>query len=392
MKRILHVVGRMDRAGAETFIMNCYRQINRTAVQFDFVVISGTQGAYDVEIEGMGGRIYRIAPPNLTNLARFLMQLRKIMVEHGPYSAVHSHIYLLSGLVMYVAQRANVPVRIAHSHSTQDGQANSALRTLYRTWMRFLLRRHATHFLGCSSQACQQLFGSAPVGCPPGRVLRNGIEVPKLFKVESRKAVREELGVQGSKIVLGHVGRFEYPKNQSFLVEILGTFSNTEPSVTLVLVGDGSQRSDVEKQAICLGLSESVIFTGVRDDVNRILGAFDVFVFPSFYEGLGLAVIEAQAAGIPCVISDALPPEVDIGLGLVEQVPLNAGISAWMEAIRRGANRQQGVDAGTTAEALRRSGYDISSVVQTLIQIYSDRKESFSFGCGPHVASADGGW
>ena len=125
-----------------------------------------------------------------------------------------------------------------------------------------------------------------------------------------------------------------------------------------------------------LGLSRSVVFTGVRDDVNRIVAAFDVFVFPSLYEGLGLAVIEAQALGIPCVISDAIPPEVDIGLGLVERVSLRAGVGAWLEAIRRAAGRQHRTDAVSRAEALGRSGYDISSVVQTLCQVYAHENVS----------------
>jgi glycosyltransferase EpsF len=379
MKRILHVIGCMDRAGTETFIMNCYRQIDRTAIQFDFVVISGEQGAYDAEIESMGGRIYRVARPKLINLAQFMIQLRKVMVEHGPYSAVHSHVYLLSGLVMSAAQWARVPVRIAHSHSTQDGQANSTRRNLYRSSMKFLIRRHATQFLGCSSPACQQLFGPTSLSRYRAQVVRNGIDIPKPVNVESKNAVRQALGLQDSKIVLGHVGRFEYPKNQSFLVDLLQMLSKEEPSASLVLVGDGSQRCDVENQAAHLGLSRSVVFAGIRDDVNRILTAFDVFVFPSFYEGLGLAVIEAQAAGIPCIVSESIPPEVDIGLGLVEKVSLDAGINVWIEAVRRGANRPR-VDAATRADALRKSGYAISSVVEILMQVYSDENVGLAPG------------
>jgi glycosyltransferase EpsF len=143
------------------------------------------------------------------------------------------------------------------------------------------------------------------------------------------------------------------------------------PSAMLVLVGDGSERAEIASKVARLGLNRSVVFTGVREDVNRLVSAFDVFLFPSFYEGLGLAVIEAQALGIPCVISDAIPPEVDIGLGLVEKLSLQQSTSTWIEAIRRRADRKQGIASEATADALRGSGYDISSVVATLYQVYA---------------------
>ena len=194
MKRVLHVVGPMDRAGSETFVMNCYRQTDRAAVQFDFVVISGAKGAYDAEIEKLGGRIYRIPHPKLRNPALFLRRLRRIIIEHGPYSAVHSHIYLLSGLVMYCARSAGIPVRIAHSHSTQDGRASRVPRRLYRFIMRLLIRRNATQLLGCSSEACRQLFGTARVNDLPVRVLRNGITMRNRRAMNRGKPPGKSLG------------------------------------------------------------------------------------------------------------------------------------------------------------------------------------------------------
>ena len=167
------------------------------------------------------------------------------------------------------------------------------------------------------------------------------------------------------------MGRFEHPKNQSFLIDILQRLLESDSSATLVLVGDGSERPEIESKVARLGLSGSVVFTGVREDVNRIVSAFDVFVFPSFYEGLGLAVIEAQALGVPCVISDAIPSEVDMGLGLIEKVSLRESTSAWIEAIIRTTNLPPRMDSGMITEAVRRSGYDISSVVDTLYQVYA---------------------
>lgn len=352
--RILHVVTYMGRGGLETMLMNYYRAIDRTKVQFDFLTHRDFRADYDDEIEALGGKIYRL--PNLNPFSRgYLGALDRFFGEHPEYRIVHSHLDCMAGIPLKYAKKHGVPVRIGHAHnSSQPRDAKYLLKLFYKR----MIAGQATQLFACSEEAGRWMFGNADF-----RVLNNAIDAGKYaFDADIRSTVRRELGLPADALVVGHVGRFDPQKNHRFLVEI---FEKMPEDARLLLVGDGVLRPDVEQQAETLGIRDRILFTGVRTDVDRLLQAMDVFLFPSLFEGLGIVAVEAQAAGLPCLISDGVPMACK-ATELVTQIPLSAGAKAWAEAAKNAAGTSRRVTTGEIAEA----GFDIAENAQWLEQFY----------------------
>ncbi|NOU70903.1 glycosyltransferase [Paenibacillus sp. LMG 31458] len=325
--RILHVVVNMNRGGAETLLMNLYRNIDRTKIQFDFLTCK--EGAFDAEIIEMGGTIHRI--PYVTDIGhtKYIQALDHFFTANPYYRIVHAHMDKMSGFVLRSAKKAGLPIRIAHSHNTSS-EGGIAAKT-YKWVAGTFITSCATHFLACSSRAAKWLFSSKQ---NKTMILKNGIESDKYaFSPEVREQVRQELNLSPESYVVGHVGRFAHQKNHSFLIDIFAELTPYHPNAVLVLVGVGKLRQDIEKKVRDLNLMNKVLFLGVRSDINRLLQAFDVFVFPSWHEGFGIAAIEAQAAGLHCILSNVIPKEVDMGLQLVDYLPLN-NKKVWINKIK----------------------------------------------------------
>lgn len=348
--RILHVVVNMNRGGAETLLMNLYRNIDRTKVQFDFLTCK--PGAYDAEIAELGGTLHRI--PYITDVghAGYIKALDHFFASHPEYAVVHSHMDKMSGYALRSAKRAHVPVRIAHSHNTssEGGFAAKAYKWVAGQY----IKRSATHFLACSSKAAQWLFADRGNQTP---ILKNGIECDKFaFSLKLRGDIRGELGIPENTFVIGHVGRFAHQKNHSFLIDMFAQLSKNKPDTVLFLVGDGPLRADIEERVRDLNLTNKIKFLGIRSDIHQLLQAFDIFVFPSLHEGLPVSLIEAQAAGLPCVISDVISPEADMGIDLVRYVPLSDK-QRWVDEIKTVADQK--LPRHITAASLADKGYDI---------------------------------
>jgi len=360
--RILHVVVNMNRGGAETLLMNMYRNIDRTKVQFDFLTCR--EGAFDPEIEALGGRVHRI--PYLTEVGHsgYINALDQFFASHPEYRIVHSHMDKMSGFVLRSAKKAGIPARIAHSHSTRS-EGGIAARA-YKWASGQLIRPCATHLLACSGKAAAWLF---PNKDRQVAILKNGIESERFaFSTEVRSEVREELRLQADDFVIGHVGRFSAPKNHSFLVEIFARFHQERPNSVLVLAGDGPLRTGIEEKVKELGLEQRVKFLGVRSDIARLLQGFDIFVFPSLHEGLPVTLVEAQGAGLPCVISDVITREVDMGLSLVDYVSLNQPLESWVQAL--GDRMAKPVSRRIPQHSLTEHGYDIRTTARWAEQYY----------------------
>jgi glycosyltransferase involved in cell wall biosynthesis len=246
----------------------------------------------------------------------------------------------------------------------------SLLRRTYRMLMKRWMDRYATERLACSHEAGLDLFEGEGGGRPSWRVLPCGVDLEPFRKPVERTSVRAELGIPEEARVIGHVGRFAEQKNHRFLIEILAEVARCDPKVYLLLVGDGPLRAEVEREVTRRSLQERVVFTGIRADVPRLmLGAMDVFVFPSRYEGLGLAAVEAQAAGLPCVLADTLPPEADLVAGLVRRLPLGDP-SVWAGAILEAAHKPRAVGGDQALAAVRRSPFDLRTAVEALQRVY----------------------
>jgi glycosyltransferase involved in cell wall biosynthesis len=365
--RVLQFMSSLGLGGAETAMMNVFRHIDRTRVLFDAAVYA-TPGFYDDEFRSRGGRIFRLPYPGLHSLAGHLSELRRIFREDGPFVAVHSHNYYYSGLALSAARLAGVPIRIAHSHTTRDGKPSTALRTGYRWLMRRLTHANATHLVGCSAAACAALFGRA---CTKVEVVGNAID-PTDFPSdghETREGVRSALGLRMEDFVLAHVGSFSPTKNHAAVVDTFSELIAMEPSARLLLIGAGPLRARIEERCRTLGLGKSVVFLGLRNDVPAVLSACDAFVFPSFYEGLPVAVIEAQMAGLPCIVSEAVPETADLGLGLLTRLSLGNSAGKWARRILS-AGRQESPPWEERQRRLLLAGFDIRQTVHRWESLY----------------------
>jgi glycosyltransferase involved in cell wall biosynthesis len=372
--KVLHVVGRMHPGGIETLLMNVYRNIDRDKYEFHFAVQSPEPSFYDEEIRELGGTIF-VQPPPKDGIRFFRKHLMENMNKYGPYAAVHSHVFGFSGYVLKLADKLGVPVRISHSHNTSDSKSSSPLRNIYRSYMRGLIRRHSTDMLGCSRAACESLFGSSCWKDGRVDVFPNAITLAPYESLvqENRQELRRRFGAGDDELLLGHIGRFSKQKNHALLLDSFASLVKQRPKSRLLLCGDGPLRPEMERKAKELGIGDKVSFIGLRKDVPELLGALDAFVLPSLYEGLGIVLIEAQAAGVPCLISESVPREADLRIGLIERLAVNDSPERWAEAMASLAERkgQGGGEWQARAAALGERGYDIRVSAAKLERLYA---------------------
>lgn len=371
MVRVLQVVHQMNRAGLETLLMRIYRNIDRNKVQFDFLVHTDQPGHYDEEIRDLGGKIVCIPVSPNNNYLPYTKSLKRIILQNGPYICVHSHLLLLSGVILRVAYCANVPLRIAHSHTTIDNKRNGFCRHVYRWCMRRLIRHYATHMFAVSRPAGEWLFGNNCWQDSRVQILHNALDLkPYEVLCPDRLKLRKELDLPINGILLGHIGRFVKGKNHQKVLEIFNHLVKLQPTAHLILVGEGPTEGEVRSSIKSLGLQNQVSMLGVRSDIPKLLGALDLFLFPSLFEGLGIVLIEAQAAGVPCIVSNTVPFEADLGLGLVKFVPLSANSNVWARAALDSFNFSR-LPWTTREKVLKQEGYDISELTLKLQGLYS---------------------
>lgn len=359
--RILQIVNIMDRAGLETMIMNHYREIDRSQVQFDFLVHRPQRGEYEDEIEVLGGRIYRAPRLYPQHCLSYRSFMRRFFAEHR-YPVVHSHIDAMSAFPLAMARGCGVPVRIAHSHSDA---VDRDLRYPIKEAARRKLPAIATHYWACSEAAGTFLFGKANL--PKVHVVKNAIDLEGYrFNAETRAQMRAELGITESRVTVGHIGRFSAVKNHTFLVDVLAEMRREGTDAVLVLAGDGELRHEVERKVSSLGLDASVRFLGLRGDVPDVIQAFDALVFPSLREGIPLSLIEAQASGLPVLASDAVSADAVV-LPNAERLPLSAPVSEWARAAVMLA---EGGRIVNPIPALAEAGYEIGTSACSLAAEY----------------------
>jgi glycosyltransferase involved in cell wall biosynthesis len=360
----------MPRAGIETWLMHVLRTVDPARHRLDFLVHTDQPLAYDEEIRSRGARLIQCLHPR--NPARYGRRFLQILREEGPFDIVHSHLHLFTGTALTLARLGGIGVRIAHGHSDtrRSPSERSLLRKGYGGLQRRLVSASATHGLAVSSGAAVSLFGPRWQEDPRVRVLALGLDL-KPFAKDPDPTARAELGLPADALVLGHVGRATEPKNHAFLLEIFKEALRLEPRAFGLCVGDGPLRASLEARAQALGIAGRVRFTGVRSDVPRILrSAIDAFVFPSIYEGLPLALVEAQAAGQGCIAADHLPREAFV-TPRARPLALEAGAEAWARAALEEARKSVSTPAPDTsgwAFDLQRSTNALLGVYEAAIQ------------------------
>jgi glycosyltransferase involved in cell wall biosynthesis len=369
-KRILHVVGGMNLGGAETWLMHVLRSLSGAGVQTDFLVHTDKPCVYDAEIRSLGGQIWPCLTPVRPLI--YAWHLQKIL-RRGHYDVIHSHVHHFSGLILNVADWLGVPLRIAHSHndtSSLDTKVPAARRA-YLQLMKHWIKEHATAGLAVSQQSAAALFGAHWVMSPRWRILYCGINLEPFHARLDRKSIRAELGLPANAFVIGHVGRFDAQKNHAFLINIFAALARLEKNARLLLVGAGPLQEGAERQAEALKVRDKIIFAGLRRDVPGLMrGAMDLFLFPSLHEGLPLVLMEAQAAGLPCVISDTLPTETDAVPELITRLSLRASAEDWAGEISRMHEFGSVPAPEKSLAAVEKSPFNIRSSVAALKEVY----------------------
>jgi glycosyltransferase involved in cell wall biosynthesis len=336
LKRILHVVGRLDRGGAETWLVQVLRHIDREKYQMDFLVHTTDAGAYDAEVLSLGARI--IPCLAYTNPMRYAQNFLRILRHYGPYDVVHSHVHHFSGYVMLLAAMGGVPTRISHGHTARlmRESARTRWRKTYDATMRYLVARFASAGIAVSQDSADAFFPPDWRNNAKWSVLYTGIDLSPFGQPVNRDEIRKGLGIPLHAVVVGHVGRFVPEKNHLFFVEIAREFAQIDERAFFLLVGDGDLRPAVEAQVQSFGLQGRFKFTGVRNDIPRLMmGAMDILLLPSRFEGIPLTLLEGQASGLPCLISDVVTTECDLVSGLIERESLTVSAQAWAKRLSR---------------------------------------------------------
>ncbi|MCD7033139.1 glycosyltransferase family 1 protein [Metabacillus sp. GX 13764] len=359
--RILQVVTIMNRGGLETMLMNYYRKIDRSQIQFDFMVHRDEKGHYDDEINSLGGRIYRMPSIKPGSYKRYFKLLDDFFKEHKDYKVIHAHNNENSSFVLRAAKKAGVPYRIAHSHLSDLGLD---YKYPFRLYARYFLKDSTNFYFACSNSAGKWLFNKEKF-----TVLNNAVDASRFrFKQENRVRIKKELGIEEG-LVIGHVGRFNKQKNHKYLLEIFKEVNKRRKDSHLILVGEGHLQEEMKRKAVALGVAPNVHFLGVQKNIEEIMHAMDLFLFPSLFEGLPVVLIEAQAAGLKCVVSDTITKEADLTQRLVFK-NIRENPSEWADHIL-----SLDYDHADTFKMIQKSGYDAAANARWLENFYSEKNQ-----------------
>lgn len=358
--RVAHIIGKWVGGGVEAVVMNYYRHIDHSKIQFDFICDNDSTNIPYEEIEKYGGKVILIPP--YQKIFEYQKELIKVL-KNGNYKIVHSHINTLSVFPLRAAKKAGIPIRIAHSHSTTNKKEWK--KNIIKSILKPLSKIYATDYFACTEHAGRWLFGNKTFDQGKVFVMNNAIELDKFKYDESiRKQKREELEIDYDTIVIGHVGRFVEQKNHRFLIDVFNEVHKENKNSVLLLVGQGPLLNEIKEKVKELQLWDSVIFLGQRNDINELYQAMDIFVLPSLYEGLGMVLIEAQVSNLICVASQNIP---DVAKITSSTYFLNLDSCCWKNNIVEKLNE---INRYSTTELVRNANYDILVEVEKLQQKY----------------------
>ena len=364
--RIAHIIGKMQNGGVEAVVMNYYRNIDRTKIQYDFIIDSDSSNpVLQDEIESLGGKVITIPP--YQKPVSYHKALYKLFTENN-YPLVYSHLNTLSVFPLFAAWRAGIPIRVAHNHSTAGKGRGETKRNMMKYTLRPFAKVFPTHLCACSEYAGRWIFGKRAMDSGRVRVWPNAIDTERFaYKERVRNDIRMKLNLTG-KFVIGHAGRFVHVKNHAFLVEVFSEIRRRRENSVLLLAGDGPLFNMFRDKVKSAGLSESVIFLGSVHDMEKYYQAMDVFIFPSLYEGLGMAAVEAEISGLPVIASTELPIDAKI-CDNFHFMPLRDSAVRWAEEALKISDGHVRKDMSIYA---RESGFDIKTQAAKMTQWYCD--------------------
>lgn len=361
MIRILHVLGGLDRGGAETMVMNFYREIDRCEIQFDFIIHSETENDYRSEIEDMGGKIYIFPKFKLYNILSYRNEWKKFLKNHPEYKIIHSHVRSYASVFLPIAKNYGIKT-IVHSHSTSNGKG---FKAIVKYFLQRPLYRQADYLFSCSMEAGKWLFGENAVNSDKHILIPNAIDVDKyIFNEQNRNRIRKNLDLNNN-IILGHVGRYDYQKNFPFLLDLMYDLKKIDSKYVLIQIGDGDRYNELRDEIKKKSLENNFILLGVRDDVPELMQSMDIFIFPSRNEGLGIVAVESQASGLPTLLSNRIPTEVAM-TDLVKYISISNGTGEWIDAILNADISKR--DSRTSD--IEKAGYGIKEASLKLVEYY----------------------
>ncbi len=368
--RILNLFTIMNRGGAETMVMNYYRKIDKSKIQFDFMVHRQERGAYDDEIEAMGGRIYRMCPVFPQNFGKYKKMLKVFFNEHPEYKIIHSHMSELGYFAFKEAHKHGVKVKICHAHNAPVKESMNLKekgQLLFRNYFKKEMLPYSEHLFVCGEEAGNWLYGKENKN--RFVMMNNAVDAEKFrFSSSARAAKRAEMNLE-NKFVILNVGRFNLQKNHTFIIDVFEKIKSIYKDSVLLLAGSGEMENEIKEKVKRLGLEADVKFLGLRDDVNELFQAADVFLFPSLYEGLPVTMVEAQCSGVKCFISDVIPQQCVMTEDVVS-LSLDKPAEYWAERI---AALSGGYERKDRYDDMVRADFDITSNAQWLCNFYLDQ-------------------
>lgn len=363
--RIAQIVGKWVGGGVEAVVMNYYKNIDHNKIQFDFICDSDSINIPYEEIESLGGRVILVPP--YEKVIKYHKQLKKVLKENN-YQIVHSHINTLSIFSLFVAYMAKVPIRIAHSHSTtsKKEKKKNILKQVFRPFSKLF----ATHYFACTNHAGRWMFGNKK----DIYILNNAIDLDKYkYDIDVRNKIRKELNISDDTLVIGHIGRFVEQKNHKFLIDIFNEIHKKNNNTILLLIGQGPLQDEIKDKVNELGISDSVLFLGQLNNANEYYQAFDTFILPSLYEGLGMVLIEAECSGLYCLASTEVPIDAKVTDNL-KFISLNDSAEVWSNTLLNDIKDYKRV---SSEDIVRNSGYDIKIESKKLEDKYMELINNF---------------
>lgn len=358
--KIMQVNYKMDIGGIESFLMNVYRNIDREKHEFIFLTYYPHIFDYEKEILKLNGKIIKISTPNSLNIIKHIKEIYNT-IKQEKIDIVHCHTYFDSAYVMIAAKLAKVKIRIVHSHTTYGLNKTGILKKIKWFLSRFIINSLSTHQLACSTEAGKALYGKKKFS-----IIENGIKIEKFnYNEKHRNSYRKEWKIKNEDFVIGHIGRFDVPKNHKFLIEIYEEIYKINKNSKLILVGSGKLEDEIKKIVNEKKLTKNVIFLGNRNDINEILNAFDIFVFPSLYEGLPVTLVETQANGLKCLISDRISKEIKL-TECIKFLSIDKSAREWAETIVN-----MNIKRINNNKALENSVYNIDNTIKKINKIYN---------------------
>lgn len=362
IKRILHIIPSTALGGTSSFIMNVYRNINRNKIQFDFIAFN--RGELHDEIINMGGRIFYFDLIKKQGLISYIKKLKKIIINEGPFYAVHAHQSYKSGFSLIAAKSVGIEKRIAHTHAISP---ENKWHKLFLPFFKQITVKYSTKLLACSQIAGESIYGKNDFLVVPNNIdMERFLNTSKIDGLE----IRTKLNISKDTLLIGHVGRFSEVKNHRFIIKIAEELKNEINDFKILLVGDGPLKNEINEEIISKKLNHHFIILSPQKEINKIMKSFDIFLFPSLFESFSIVLLEAQASGIVSVVSNTIPKYVDLNLDTIKYKDLNELPSQWACAITK-FREQPNIKKEDIKNKIVEKGFNNESIINKLLEIYN---------------------